>query len=195
MIHEVVHLVVLCDRDPMVLSFYLAPVHLIGGVCDMRVGCVAPRREEVCLDLYLLLGCDDVPRPELIDHCLDCLVFVPNVVILQLFDVLRIDGPDDVFDRHRIHHLSKGVLLPFDLVVLLELEDIAPLGVVLIFLVGGLGVFEALAFEVVVSGSETYFGLGEHEREGNVLFMPIHSCKFSIGVCINLEDIRIWIQH
>ena len=192
---EVFHLVVLFDRDPMALALDLAPVHLTGEVCDMHIRHVTPRREEVCLYCYLLLGSDDAPRSELLDHCLDCLVFVPNTVILQIFDILRIEGRDNGFNRHRIYHLLEGILLPFDLVVLLELEELAPLGVVLNFWVGELGIFEALAVEVVVSGGETYFGLGEHEREENVLFVPIHSCKVIIRVCINLEDIRIWIQH
>ena len=52
--------------------------------------------------------------------------------------------------------------MPFDIVVLLELEEIAPLGVVLNFWIEELGIFEALAVEVVVSGDETNFGLGEH---------------------------------
>ena len=130
-----VHLVGLGDCDPMVFAFDLAPVQLTGEGCDMRVGHVTPRRKEVCLDVEIILGYDDVPRLELLDHCLDGMIFATDIVLLYLFDLSRIDGCADGFDRHGIHHLLEGVLLPSNIVVLLELEEIAPLGVVLNFLV------------------------------------------------------------
>ena len=98
--------------------------------------------------------------------------FLTNVVLLQIFHVFRVNGHDNGFDRHGIHHLLGGVLLPVDLVVLLELEYLAPLGVNLNFWVEELSIFNALSVEVLVSSGETYFGLGEHEREETVLAPP-----------------------
>ena len=62
------------DWDPMFLVFDLVHVQLRGKGCDMRVGHVDPRREEVYLDGKLLLGHDDVPHLYLIDHRLDGLI-------------------------------------------------------------------------------------------------------------------------
>ena len=56
--------------------------------------------------------------------------------------------------------------------VLFELEELAPLGVVLNFWVEDLRLFEALAVEIVVSGGETNFVIGEHEQEETVLAPP-----------------------
>ena len=106
------HLVGIGDCDPMVLVFKLVPVQLTGEGCDMCVGCVVPRHKLVCLDGDLLLGYDYVPLLYLLDHCLDCLVIVPNVVFLHIFNVLRVDARDNGFGRHRIHQLLEGVLLP-----------------------------------------------------------------------------------
>ena len=115
----------------------------------------------------------------MLDHCLDCLFFVPDVVLLHIFNVLCVDGRDDGFDCHRIHHLLEGVLLPFDLLIFLEQKEPPPLGVFLNFLVKELRIFEAHAVEVMVSGGETYSGLGEHEREEIVLAPPFGSCEIS----------------
>ena len=46
----------------------------------MGVGGVASGLEEVRLDGEIFLGRDDVPRLELLDHCLNVLVFVINIV-------------------------------------------------------------------------------------------------------------------
>ena len=54
---------------------------------------------------------------------------------------MRVNGRDDGLDCYFIYHLLKGILLPFDLVVLLELEEFAPLGVVLNFWVEELRIF------------------------------------------------------
>ena len=100
------------------------------------------------------------------------MVFVPAVVLLQLLYVLCVGGRDNGFDHHGIHHRLEGVLLTFDIVVLLVLEDLSPLGVILNFWVEELGIINSLAVEVVVSGSETHFGLGEHNWEETVLAPP-----------------------
>ena len=86
---------------------------------------------------------------------------------------MRINGFDDGFNHHGINHLLKGVLLPVDLVVLLELEELAPLGVVLNFWIEELGPFDAGAFKVLDPGSKMHFDLGEHERDETVLAPPI----------------------
>ena len=62
--------------------------------------------------------------------------------------------------------------MPFDLVVLLELDELAPLGVVLNFWVEELGIFDALAFNILVSGGDKNFGIGEHYQEETVLAPP-----------------------
>ena len=56
--------------------------------------------------------------------------------------------------------------------VLLELEDLAPLGVALNFWIEEIGPFDAPAFEILDPGSETHFGPGEHESEETVLASP-----------------------
>ena len=78
-----------------------------------------------------------------------------------MFHALRVDGRYNGFDRHSIYHLLKGVLLPVDVLVLLELEERAPLDVVFKFWIEELGPFDAPAFEVLDPSGETYFGLGE----------------------------------
>ena len=117
----------------MVLAFDLAPVQLTGKGCDMCVGRVTPRLKEVYLDGELLFCCDGVPSLEMLDHRLDGMILVTHVVLFTLFHVLQVDGCDNGFDRHGIYHLLKGVLLTAELVVLLELEELAPLGIVLNF--------------------------------------------------------------
>ena len=67
----------------------------------------------------------------------------------------------------------EGVIFPFDFVVLLELEELVPFGVVLNLWVEELGIFETLAVEVVVSGGETCFGVGEYKREETMFAPPI----------------------
>ena len=100
---------------------------------------------------------------------------------------MRIDGYDDGFNHHGINHLLKGVLLPVDLVVLLDLEELAPLGVVLNFWIEELGPFDAPAFEVLDPGGETYFGLGEHERKETLLASPFGGIKMA-RKCQELVD-------
>ena len=80
-----------------------------------------------------------------------------------------VDGHDDGFDRHSIHHPLKGVTLPVELVVLLDLEELTPLGVVLNLGIEELGPLDAPAFEVLDLGGEMHFGLGENKREETVL--------------------------
>ena len=106
----------------MVLVFNLAPVQLAGEGCDVRIRHVDSQFEEVCLDGDLLLSVNDVPHMELRDHRLGGLMFVTYVVLLELFSLLRINGCDNGFDLHGIHHLLEVVIFPVDLVVLLELE-------------------------------------------------------------------------
>ena len=96
-----------------------------------------------------------------------------------MLHTLRIDVRNDVFNRHGINHLLKGIILPVDLVVLLELEDLAPLDVLLNFWTEELGLFDAGAFEVLDPGGEKYFGLGENELEKNVLASPFGGSKMA----------------
>ena len=103
----------------MVLAFDLVPVQLVVTGCDIRVLSVAPCLEEVRLDGELLLCCDDEPCLELLHHRLNVLIFLTQVVLFELFHVLRVNGRDDGFDLHGIYHLLKILLLPVDLVVLL----------------------------------------------------------------------------
>ena len=97
--HEVVQLVVISDRDPMVFTLDLAPVQLARKGCDLRFVSVTPRREEVGLYGQLLLGGNGMPHSELHDHFL-WYVFVPDVIFLQLLDLLRVNGRTDGFHRH-----------------------------------------------------------------------------------------------
>ena len=56
-----------------------------------------------------------------------------------------------------------------DLVVLLNLEELAPLGVVLNFWIEDLGPFDAPIFEVLDPVEETLFGLDDHKQEETVI--------------------------
>ena len=82
-------------------------------------------------DSQLLLGGDNIPRAELGKKCLDGLVFVPYVVLLELFNLLCVDGCDNGFDRHQVNHLLDSVLLSLDFLVRLKLEELSTLGSVL----------------------------------------------------------------
>ena len=92
LVQKVVHLVGLGDCDPIALVFDLVPVQLMGEGCDMCARRVATRLRKVCLDGELLLCFDEVPRLELLDHRIDCIIFVTHVVLFELFYVLCIDG-------------------------------------------------------------------------------------------------------
>ena len=84
----------------MVFALSLAPVQLACKGGDMSFWSVAPWREEVGFDSQILLGDDNIPRAELGNQCLDGLVFVPYVVLLEFLDVLCVDGCDNGYDRH-----------------------------------------------------------------------------------------------
>ena len=131
----------------------------------------------------LFLGRDDVPHLELLDHRPIFLVSVTNVVFLYMFHVLLVDFHDNGFDHNSIDHLLKGVFLAVDLVVLLELEDLAPLGVVLNFRIEELSPFDVPAFKVLDPGSETHFGLGEHKREESVISSPFGGSEMACECC------------
>ena len=73
----------------------------------------------MCLDVKLLLRCDDVTRLELLDHRLNGLILVAHVVLFELFHGLHVDRRNNGFYHHGIYHLLKGVLFQVDLVVLL----------------------------------------------------------------------------
>ena len=51
-------------------------------------------------DYQILLGGNNIPHAELGNHCIDHLVFVPYVFLLELLDVLRVDGRDNGFKCH-----------------------------------------------------------------------------------------------
>ena len=86
----------------MVLALDLVIVQLTGKGCYMSVGSVAPHLKEVCLDGELLLCCDNVPCLVQLDHRLDGLIILTHVVLVELFQALRVDGRDNGFDRHGI---------------------------------------------------------------------------------------------
>ena len=67
--------------------------------------------------------------------------FLPYIVLLEFLNILRVDGCDNGFDHHRVDPLLEGVLLPFELLVLLELEDLAPLGIILDYWIEEIGFF------------------------------------------------------
>ena len=73
----------------------------------------------------------------------------------------------------------EGVLLPLNIMVLLELEELAPLGVVLNFWVEELWIFDAPVVEVFIPGGETNFGLGEPERKETVLAPPFRCSEMA----------------
>ena len=117
------------------------------------------------VDDQLLFGGDDIPRDDLGNQCLDGLIFLSYVVPLEFLDVLRVNGHNDGFNRHRVNHVLEGVFLTLDLLVLLELEVITPLGIVHNSWVEELGLGEPLAVEVTVPGGESHFGPAEDELE------------------------------
>ena len=107
------------------------------------------------------------------------LLFIPNVVLLQLLDVLSVDGRDGGLDRHEVHYLLEGVIMSLDILVLLELEEIAPIFFVLNVWVKGLGLRELLAFEGVFPGGATHSGLAEDKREETVIAIPFGGPKMA----------------
>ena len=95
---------------------------------------------------------------------------------------MRVGGRDDGFERQRINHLLERVFLPLDLLVLFELEELLPLGIVLISWVEDIGFGNPLAVKIFVPGGDSHFGLAEDEQEEPVLLTPFGCCKmFSEG--------------
>ena len=158
-----VHLVVVGDIDPMVFALDLASVQLERKGGDVRFWSVAPWREEVGFDIRLLLGVNNIPRADMDDHYIDCMVLVPYIVLLEFLDVFRVDVRDDSFDRHQVNHLLEGVLLQFDLLVRLEWEDLSILGAVLDYWVDELWFIKMLTAQVAVPNGRSHSGLAEDE--------------------------------
>ena len=138
-------------------------------------------------DIQLLLGGNNIPCAELGEHCFDCLVFVPYVVLLEFLDILRVDGRGNGFGRHRVDYVLEGILLPLDLLVLLELEEISTLGDVLNYWVEGIWFLEPLAVQVAFPGGRSHFGLAEDKREEPVLPTPF-GCREMARKCCELLD-------
>ena len=107
---------------------------------------------------------------------------------------MRIDGRNDGFERHQVDHLLAGVPLPLDLLVLLDLEDITPLGTVRNYWVGELRLAEPLAIEFVVPGNESHFGLTEDEREEPVLPTPFSCHKMAHEGCELLNEVSPGVE-
>ena len=128
--HEVVHLVIGCDSAPMVFALNLVPFQLAFKGGDVRVWSVTPWLKEVGFDSQLLLGGNNIPRADLGNHLLDCLVLALYVVLLKFLDVLRVNGRDYVIGQHRVNHVLEGVFLTLGPMDRLELEEIAPMGAV-----------------------------------------------------------------
>ena len=75
--HEVVHLVVVGDSDPMVFALDLVHVQLAHKGGDLCIWSVTPWHEEVGFGSQLLLGGNNPARAHLGNHCLDLMVLVP----------------------------------------------------------------------------------------------------------------------
>ena len=84
----------------MVFALDLVPVQLVHKGGDVRFWSVTPWNEGVGFDRQLLFGGNNIPLADLGNHCFDCLVFVPYVVLLEFLNILRIAGRNDRFDRH-----------------------------------------------------------------------------------------------
>ena len=69
--------------------------------------------------------------------------------------------------------------MPFNLLVLLDLEELESLDVVLYFWVREVGISDQLAVKFFVHGSETRFGLAKDEREKIVLAAPFDCCTMA----------------
>ena len=177
--HKSVYLVVVGYFDPMVFALYLAHAQLARKGGDMRFWSVAAWRKELVFDSQLLLDGDNIPCAELGNHCLDCLVFVPYVVLLEFLNVLCVDGRDNGFDCHQVDNLLEDVLPPLYLLVRLELEEISTLGVVLNYLVEELWFIDPLAVQVAVPGGRYHFGLAEDNWEEPMLPTPFGCRKMA----------------
>ena len=127
-------------------------------------------------DSHIFLGGDNIPRAELGNQCLDGLVFVPYVVLLEFLIVLCVDSRDNGFNHHRVDHLLESVLLPLDLMVRLDLEELSTLGDVLNYLVDELWFLEPLAVQIVVPGGRYHLGFSEDERGEPMLPTPLGCC-------------------
>ena len=101
----------------MVFALNLAPVQLARKGGDVHFWSIAPWREEVGFDIQILFGGNNIPRADLDNHCLDRLIFVPCIVLLEFLDVLCVNGRNYGFKCHQVAHLLEGVLLPLDLLV------------------------------------------------------------------------------
>ena len=123
------------------------------------------------------------------DHRFYCLVFVPYVVLPKFLDVLCINSHDNGFDLHQVNHLLEHVFLPLDLLVLLELEEIVPLGITPDSWVEDLRFGELFAVDVVVPGGELHSGLADKEREEPVLTTPFGFCEISCKGCELLDKV------
>ena len=84
--------------------------------------------------------------------------------------------------------------MPFELLVLLDLEELAPLGVVLDFGVEELGLGEPIVVKVVVPGGESHFSLSEDEREETVLATPFGCCKMAHEGRNMLDDVSHGVE-
>ena len=93
------------------------------------------------------------------NHCLDRLIFVPYVVLLEFLDGFCVDSHDNGFDCHQVDHLLEGALLPLNLLVRLELEELSTLGAVRISWVEDLFFLDPLAVQVDIPGGESHFVL------------------------------------
>ena len=70
---------------------------------------------------------------------------------------MLVNGRNYGFNRHGINQLLKSVLLSVDLVVLPDLEEPVPLGIVLNFCIEELRPFDAPAFKVLDPGGRHSF--------------------------------------
>ena len=71
----------------------------------------------------------------------------------------------------------------------MELGDLASLVIVLNFWFEELGIFSELAVKVLVSGSETHFGLDDHEWEETMPASPFSGCKLANRGCKMSDEV------
>ena len=192
--HKVVYLVVVGDCAPMVVTLYLVPVQLARNFGDIRFWIVAPWRKEMGFDSQLLLSGDDIPRANLGNQCLDGLVFLPYVDLLEFLIILCVESHDNGFDHHRVDHLLESVLLPLDLRVRLDLEELYTLGAVLDSWVDEIWFLEPLAVQIVVTGGRYHLGLSEDERRGPMLPTPFGCHKMACKCCELLDEVSHGVE-
>ena len=117
------------------------------------------------LDVLIFLCGDDKPCHELSDHGGDGLVLVVDVVFGELVNILCVDLTDDGLNADLVDDLLKCVVLPFQLLVVLELQELPASGCIRDGRIDAGREEQARAVEVGVVGDELHLVGGEDKRE------------------------------